>query len=38
VTFADGGNAGVHFIDIPFSPAQAGVWPLQSADRHLLPA
>ncbi len=35
VTFADGGNAGVHFIDIPFSPAQAGVWPLQSAGRHL---
>ncbi len=35
VTFADGGNAGAHFIDVAFSPAQTGVWPLQSAGRHL---
>ena len=35
VTFADGGNAGAHFIDVAFSPEQTGVWPLQSAGRHL---
>ena len=35
VTFADGGNAGAHFIDIAFSPTQTGVWPLQAAGGHL---
>jgi dimethylaniline monooxygenase (N-oxide forming) len=34
VSFADGGNAGAHFIDLAFAPAQTGVWPLQAAGRH----
>ena len=34
MTFGDGGNAGEHFIDLAFSPAQTDVWPLQAAGRH----
>ena len=34
VTFADGANAGAHFVDLAFSPAQDGLWPLQSGGRH----
>lgn len=35
MTFADGENAGAHFIDLAFSPAQTGAWPLHAAGRHL---
>jgi dimethylaniline monooxygenase (N-oxide forming) len=34
VSFADGRNAGSHFISVAFSSAQSGAWPLQSAARH----
>jgi dimethylaniline monooxygenase (N-oxide forming) len=34
VRFADGANAGAHFVDLAFSPAQDGLWPLQSGGRH----
>jgi hypothetical protein len=34
VRFADGANAGAHFVDLAFSPVQDGLWPLQSGGRH----
>jgi hypothetical protein len=35
VSFASGANAGAHFVDIMFPPAQDVLWPLQSTDQHL---